>query len=189
MSSLPLSDAQDKALVIRLKDKAQRREAFSELVSLYAKPLYAQIRRLVLTHADTNDVLQEVLLKAWDGLDNYRGDSKIYTWLYRIAYHESLNHLRRLQRKRQYEVDINDGNEYLIENLIANPYFDGDELEANFQKAIAKLPPKQKQVFLLRYYDELQYSQIAEITGTSEGALKASYHHALKKIEKELIGE
>lgn len=144
---------------------------------------------MLLNHSDTADVLQEVFIKTWKGLEGYRGESKLYTWLYRIAYHEALNFLRKKQRKQRHEVEITDDNQYLFDTLLADPYFDAEEAEVNFQKAIASLPPKQKQVFLLRYFDEMPYTQISELTGTSEGALKASYFHAVRKIKKELIGE
>lgn len=166
-----------------------RREAFEKVIKLYSRPLYGQIRRIVLSHNDTDDVLQEVLLKAWKGIQGFRGDSKLYTWLYRIAYYEALNFVRQKRRKQTNEIKINDENSYLVDNVAGDAYFDGDEVELKFQKAIASLPSKQRQVFLLRYYDELPYNDIAEMTGTSEGALKASYHHAVKKIKLFLKGE
>lgn len=189
MPSSSSIDFDDVRLIKRLKSKATRKEAFGELVELYSKPLYNQIRRLVLNHSDTADVLQEVFVKAWKGLDGYRGDSKLFTWLYRIAHHEALSFLRKKQKKQLHEVEITDENQYLLDRLLADPYFDGDQLEVKFQQAIAHLPPKQRQVFLLRYYDEMPYNEISELTKTSEGSLKASFFHAMKKLKKELLGE
>lgn len=186
MSLSLLNETDEQKLRLNLKDLTSRRTAFAEVVRLYSQPLYSQIRRLVLNHTDANDILQEVFLKAWKALDSYRGEAKIYTWLYQIAYHESLTFLRTQQRRGLYKVEVTEENQTLFDNLIADPYFDEDEIEILFQKAIAKLPPKQKQVFLLRYYDELPYSEIALLMKSSEGSLKASFHHALKKIEKEL---
>lgn len=179
----------DRTLIEKLRDPSTREKAFVDLVQRYSKPLYSQIRRLVLNHSDCDNLLQEVFIKAWKGIASFRGDSKLYTWLYRIAYHEALDHLRWKQQRREHEVEIGEENSFLIERLVADPYFDPDEAELKLQKAIAHLPPKQRQVFLLRFYDELPYSEIRSLTGTSEGALKSSYHHAIQKIKAELTDE
>lgn len=179
----------DDQLTSLLLNPRTRKEAFAQIVSTYSEQLYKQIRRIVLNHSDADDVLQEVFIKAWKGIDAFRGEAKIYTWLYRIAYFEAITYLRSHKRKQQNNVELTEETQHILDNMVADPYFDGDEVEIQFQKAIAELPPKQHQVFLLRYYDELPYQQISEMTGTSEGALKASYHHAVKYIKKKLIGE
>lgn len=180
------SDA-EQDLVNRLQDPLQKRVAFGELVDLYAEKLYAQIRHMLINHEDTNDVLQEVLLKIWNGIGDFRGEAKLFTWMYRIAYYESLSFLKAKRRKQRHFTELTEDNQYLIEQLSEDPYFDGDELEIKLRLAIDELPPKQQQVFLLRHYEELSYTKIAELTGTSEGALKASFHHAVKKIKKAIL--
>ena len=180
------SDA-EQDLVNRLQDPLQKRVAFGELVDLYAEKLYAQIRHMLINHEDTNDVLQEVLLKIWNGIGDFRGEAKLFTWMYRIAYYESLSFLKAKRRKQRHFTELTEDNQYLIEQLSEDPYFDGDELEIKLRLAIDELPPKQQQVFLLRHYEELSYTKMAELTGTSEGALKASFHHAVKKIKKAIL--
>ena len=180
------SDA-EQDLVNRLQDPLQKRVAFGELVDFYAEKLYAQIRHMLINHEDTNDVLQEVLLKIWNGIEDFRGEAKLFTWMYRIAYYESLSFLKTKRRKQRHFTELTEDNQYLIEQLSEDPYFDGDELEIKLRLAIDELPPKQQQVFLLRHYEELSYTKIAELTGTSEGALKASFHHAVKKIKKAIL--
>lgn len=180
------SDA-EQDLVNRLQDPLQKRVAFGELVDLYAEKLYAQIRHMLINHEDTNDVLQEVLLKIWNGIEDFRGEAKLFTWMYRIAYYESLSFLKAKRRKQRHFTELTEDNQYLIEQLSEDPYFDGDELEIKLRLAIDELPPKQQQVFLLRHYEEFSYTKIAELTGTSEGALKASFHHAVKKIKKAIL--
>lgn len=139
---------------------------------------------MVLNHDDANDLTQEVFIKVWRSMDNFRGESKLYTWLYRIATNTSLTHLER--SKRFYSISFDDIGEQLEEQLHEDPLFSSDEILIRLQMAMATLPDKQRAVFVMRYYDELPYKEIAEITGTSEGALKASYHHAVKKIEAHL---
>ena len=144
---------------------------------LYSEQLYWQIRRIVLTHEDADDVLQNTFLKAWNGLDGFHGDAKISTWLSRIAINESLDLLR---RNKQQTISTEEAS--VANSLMADRYFDGSEIEAQLQEAVASLPDVQRTVFQLRYYDEMKYSDISRILGTSEGGLKASYHHAVKKI-------
>ena len=141
----------------------------------YSEQLYWTIRRFVLIHDDANDVLQNTLLKAWNGLDSFHGDAKISTWLSRIAINESLDFLRRRKQQTVSMEDVSIG-------LLADDYFDGSEAEALLQEAIATLPDVQRTVFLLRYFEEKKYSEISQMLDTSEGALKASYHIAVKKI-------
>jgi RNA polymerase sigma factor (sigma-70 family) len=158
----------------------RRREAFDGIVSLYQKRLYSIIRKMVISHDDTDDLLQEVFIKVWHNLGSFRGDSQLFTWLYRIATNEALNFLRKQKKFRLFSSDVHDE---LIQRLPAEMSADADEVERKLQKAILQLPDKQRLVFHLKYYDELQYEEIAKITDTSVGALKASYHHAVKKIE------
>ena len=153
--------------------------AFNTLVHEYQEVLYWQIRRLVLSHDDADDVLQNTFIKAWMALDEFRAESKISTWLFRIAINESLSFL---EKKKKNASLSSDAIEDLASQLMSDPYFDGDETEAQLQEAIASLPSVQRTVFQLRYYDEMKYSDISRILGTSEGGLKASYHIAVKKI-------
>ena len=174
----------EEELLEELRDPARRRMAFEKVVRLYNRKLYWQIRRMVLTHDDTDDLLQNTFMKAWSALDGFRGEAKLSTWLYRIAMYESLNFLKKKKIEDDMSISITDENSYLLDNLTGDVYFDGDEAEIAFQKAILELPDKQRLVFNLRYYDAMPYEKMAEITGTSEGALKASYHHAVKKLER-----
>jgi len=166
-------------IIAQLKDESQKEHAFSTLVHEYQEVLYWQIRRLVLTHEDADDVLQNTFLKAWMALDEFRAESKISTWLFRIAINESLSLLEK--KKRNTDI-ISDPDEFLASQLLADPYFDGDETQALLQEAIAQLPEKQRAVFNLKYFQEMKYEDMSQILGTSIGALKASYHHAVKKI-------
>ncbi len=163
-----------------LQKPETRREGFEKAVRQYGEQLYWQIRRIVLTHEDADDVLQNVFLKAWSSLDSFHGDSKLITWLTRIAINEALDFQRR--KKTRPTLSADDEGMSIAHQLTADDYFDGDEVEAQLQEAIAQLPDVQRTVFLLRYYDEMKYSEISEMLGTSEGGLKASYHIAVKKI-------
>ncbi|MBQ6377326.1 MAG: sigma-70 family RNA polymerase sigma factor [Prevotella sp.] len=162
-----------------LSDRATQRKGFELMVRQYSEQLYWLIRRIVLTHEDANDVLQNTFLKAWNGIDFFHGDSKISTWLSRIAINESLDFLRRNKHQSVSMEEIPIAN-----SLMADNYFDGSEAEAMLQEAIASLPDVQRTVFLLRYFDEKKYSEISQLLNTSEGALKASYHIAVKKISE-----
>ena len=165
------------------KAKTDKREEFSMIVRQYGETLYWKIRRMVLNHDDADDVLQNVFAKAWSHFDSFQNRSKVSTWLYRIAINESLEFLRR--QKRCQEVNA-DSNVSVANSLLADPYFDGDRAQALLQEAIARLPDVQRTVFNLRYYDEMKYSEMSKILGTSEGALKASYHIAVGKISEYL---
>ena len=167
-------------LLMQLKDPKTRRRAFESVVRQYSEQLYWQVRRIVLTHEDANDVLQNACLKAWQALESFHGDSKLLTWLSRIAINESLDFMRR--QKNMAAVSTDDSDLGVANQLMADDYFDGDETEAQLQEAIASLPDVQRTVFQLRYYDEMKYSEISRLLDTSEGALKASYHIAVKKI-------
>jgi len=164
-----------------------RQTAFSAIVRLTQEPLYWHIRKMVLSHEDTNDVLQNTFLKAWNGLDNFRGDSKITTWLYRIATNETLTFLSQ-QRLKNVTSSL-DMEDVLLSKLEGDSYFSGDEVQKKLQKAILTLPEKQRLVFHMKYYDDMKYTEMEAILGTSTGALKASYHHAVKKIEQFLLND
>ncbi len=172
----------DEVFVARLHNVETCHEAFTEIINYFSRPLYWQIRRMVIDHDATNDLLQNTFMKAWSNIDHFRGDAKLSTWLYKIAINETLTYISRERMRNQVPIDGDDS--FLVNNLEADSYFDGDELQLKLQKAINALPEKQRLVFNMRYYNELTYEQMSEILDTSEGALKASYHHALKKIEQ-----
>jgi RNA polymerase sigma-70 factor (ECF subfamily) len=170
----------EKLLMQQLMDPATQRKAFERVVREYSEQLYWQARRIVLTHDDADDVIQNVFLKAWTHLDDFHQDSRLSTWLYRITINESVDFVR---RKKNKSVVSTDQKETGIANmLLADNYFDGDETQALLQEAIAQLPDVQRTVFNLRYYDDMKYSDMSELLKTSEGSLKASYHIAVKKI-------
>ena len=163
--------------ILKIYREGGREQAFRLLVQTYKERLYWHIRRMVLDHDDADDCLQNTFLKAWRSLDNFRGDAQLYTWLYRIATNETLSFLSRQQTRGEYAgLDAAD-------RLPSDAWFDGDEVQTALHQAIAKLPPKQKAVFLLRYFEEMPYEKIAQVLETSEGALKASYHHAYEKVK------
>ena len=170
----------EQEIMNQLKDPKTRRKAFEQLVNRYSEQLYWQVRRIVLLHEDADDVLQNVFLKAWSKLDSFHQESKISTWLYRIALNESLDFMR---RKKTQMISTDD--ETMVGSmLMADDYFNGTEAEAMLQEAIAQLPEVQRTVFNMRYFDDMKYSEISEILQTSEGSLKASYHIAVKKISE-----
>lgn len=155
------------------------KQIFSDIVNQYSESLYWKIRHIVLNHDDANDILQNVFIKAWKSLDDFQNKAKISTWLYRIAINESLDFIRKQKPSAVFEADTDDT---LANRLMADNYFDGDETVALLQQAIATLPEVQRVVFNLRYYDEMKYSEMSKMLNTTEGALKASYHIAVKKI-------
>ncbi|MBC8006276.1 MAG: RNA polymerase sigma factor [Verrucomicrobia bacterium] len=172
----------DQQILESLKDPSTKEIAFRHLISKYKERLYWHIRKMVLNHDDADDVLQNSMIKIWNGLDTFRAESSLFTWLYRIATNESITFLN--QRKRRMATSLNEENEYLVENLESDPYFDGDEWQLLLQKAIAILPDKQRLVFNMKYFDEIKYEDMAVILDTSVGALKASYFHAVRKVEE-----
>lgn len=176
------SQKETQELIDRLRDPDSCRKAFAEVIAMYTEPLYWQIRRMVENHDDANDLLQNTFLKAWSSIENFRGDAKLSTWLYKIAINESITFLERERKK--HNISIDDEDSFLINSIEADEYIDGDELRLKLRKAIASLPEKQRLVFNMKYYDEMKYEQMSEILGTSVGALKASYHLAVKKIEQ-----
>ncbi|MEJ2162019.1 MAG: RNA polymerase sigma factor [Robiginitalea sp.] len=179
--------AEESDLLRQLRDVASREAAFRELVMQYQERLYWHIRHIVLNHEDADDVLQETFIKIFKNIDGFKGESKLYSWMYRIATNESLSFLKRKSRMQAL------GNEqlqsFLVDNLAADPYFDGDQAELELQKALITLPEKQRLVFNMKYFEDLKYDEISEILETSVGGLKASYHLAVKKVEKYLKGE
>ncbi len=162
----------------------RREEAFRGIVDAYTERLYWHVRRFLCSHDETNDLLQDIFIKIWTAMPNFRGESSLYTWIYRIATNEALNHLRKQRFKSLISMNFSDNS--LERKIDEDSYFNGDALQRELHKAIQRLPEKQRIVFNLRYFDEMKYSDIAEITGTSEGALKASYHHAYNKIKDDL---
>jgi len=177
----------DDHLILRsFHDELLKEKAFTELVHKYQERLYWHIRRMVITHDDTNDILQNVFIKVWKGLEGFRAASGLYTWLYRIATNETLTWLDQ-QRKRTTIPLGSDDEQNLSAKLEAQIGFDSNKLEWRLQQAIQSLPEKQRIVFNLRYYDEMPYEEMSSVLNTSEGALKASYHHAVKKVETFLL--
>ena len=159
-------------------------ELFNELVKTYHERVYWVIRKIVLNHEESNDLTQESFVKIWKNLDQFNGDSKLYTWVYRIAANTALEHLRKVKKTHQ-TLSLNDPN-YIAFNLVADAYFDGDQLLEDLHNAVIQLPEKQQLVFQLKYFEGLKYEDISEITGTSVGSLKANYHHAKEKLKKML---
>jgi RNA polymerase sigma-70 factor (ECF subfamily) len=173
------------ALLDQLSNPKLRSIAFGKIVQEYQQPIYWHIRKMVLNHDDANDVMQTTFMKAWSALDSFRGESKISTWLFRIAVNETITFLNNQKSKNFYSTDNLEDS--LAQNLEADHYFSGDETQLKFQKAILSLPEKQRLVFNMKYFDDLKYEEMEVILGTSVGALKASYHHAVKKIEAFLL--
>ena len=176
---------EDHKLAESLKDENLRKDAFQQLVKLYQERLYWHIRKIVINHDDTDDVLQNTFLKVWNNIAGFRQESTLYTWLYRIATNESITFLN--SKRRRTLVPLQDINDQLINNLKSDPYFEGDKIQMKLQKAILGLPEKQRIVFNMKYYDEMKYEEMSKILDTSVGALKASFHHAVKKIEEYLL--
>ncbi|MDE6770402.1 MAG: sigma-70 family RNA polymerase sigma factor [Muribaculaceae bacterium] len=177
----------EKELVKQLHNPKTAPDAFNVLLKTYSQPVYWQIRKMVMNHDDANDLVQNVFLKAWNNLHNFRGDAKLSTWLFKIAINESINFINKEKQRLQLTEDADEA--FLLNSIEADPFFDGDALQKELLAAIAKLPEKQKLVFNMRYYDEMKYEEMSEILGTSVGALKASYHHAVKKVTEALLGE
>lgn len=173
---------EDSELIEKLRNEDTRNYAFNLLVRKYQERIYWHIRKMVISHDDSDDLVQEVFVKVWKYLDNFRGDSQLYTWIYRIATNECLSFLAK--KKKRFFLPIGDVEKELSNYLDSGAYITGDEVELKLQKALLKLPNKQRLVFNMKYYDNMKYEQISEITETSVGALKASYHHAVKKIER-----
>ncbi len=177
-----MNNVDNKIKILLINGKKE--QAFKQILSEYKEKLYWQIRRIVISHHDTDDVLQNTFIKIWNNINNFRGDSKLYTWLYRIATNESIAFLNTKKRKSFFTGDNN--NIKLANYLESDVYFDGNEIQKKLQKAILQLPDKQRLVFNMKYFDDLKFNEISEILDTSTGALKASYHIAVKKIKEYL---
>ncbi|MBQ3243834.1 MAG: sigma-70 family RNA polymerase sigma factor [Bacteroidaceae bacterium] len=167
-------------IIARLKDEKERAAAFSVIVNRYSQQIYWHIRRMVLSHEDTDDLVQNTFIKAWINIDKFRGDSQISTWLYRIAINETLNFLN---KNRNNTVSINSPEGAIADQLESDPFFNGERADALFSEAVSRLPEKQRLAFNMKYFENMKYEEMSEILGTSVGALKASYHIAVKKIE------
>ena len=174
-------DQTDKELLEQFRNPETRNYAFNLLVREYQKRLYWHIRKILIDHDDTDDVLQNVFIRAWRHLDGFKGDAQLYTWLYRIATNESITFLN--QKKKRAGIPLDEVSAFLANKLESDSYFKGDEIQAKLQRAILTLPDKQRIVFNMKYFDEMKYEEMSEVLETSVGALKASYHHAVKKIE------
>lgn len=177
--------APDSELLQRFRDPVTKESAFTSIIKKYQEKLYWHIRRMVVMHDDANDVLQNVFIRVWKGLENFREDAQLYTWLYKIATNECLTFLD--QQKRKSAVSFESVEVELGNKVKADQHFDANKLEWKLQLAIQQLPEKQKLVFNLRYFDEMPYEEMSRVLDTSEGALKASYHHAVKKIEEFIL--
>ena len=171
----------------RNPDGSSKHYAFNLIVKKYQQKLYYHIRKMVIDHDDTDDILQNVFIKVWNSLDNFREDSQLFTWMYRIATNECLTHLK--NKRKRFFLPIGDVEHELTGMLNSGDNFSADKLQLKLQQAIVSLPEKQRLVFNMRYYDEIKYEKMSEILGTSVGALKASYHHAVQKIEKFIVGD
>ena len=165
-----------------LRNPDTQKKGFAYVVEEYSERLYWQIRKMVYSHDDANDILQDVFIKAWLNIDKFRGDAKLSTWLYKIAINESITFINRSKAKLNLSIDDDDS--FLVNKLEGDKYFDGDQAQLLLQQAVVTLPEKQRLVFQMKYFNELKYDEMSDILGTSVGALKASYHHAVKKVEK-----
>jgi len=179
---MALTTLSDSELLVEFRNPVTKEKAFTSIIKKYQEKLYWHLRRMVVDHDDANDVLQNVMIRGWNGLENFREDSQLYTWLYRVATNECLTFLE--QQKKRASVSLSDVESGLENKIKADQNFDGNKLEWKLQLGIQQLPEKQRIVFQLRYYDEMPYEEMSRVLETSEGALKASYHHAVKKIEE-----
>ena len=171
----------EQEVLVMLQNESTQRQGFELVVRQYSEQLYWQIRRIVLSHEDANDLLQNTFIKAWTNIDYFRAEARLSTWLYRIALNECLTFLNK--QRATATVSLDDPESGMVQRLESDPYFSGDNLQKALQKAILTLPEKQRMVFNLKYFQDMKYEEMSEIFGTSVGALKASYHHAVKKIE------
>ena len=177
-----MGEYNDKQLLEMFQNPETRNLAFNYIINQNQERAYWHIRKIVLSHEDANDITQNTFIKVWKNLAKFKGDSKIYTWIYTIATNESINFLNK--KKKHYFESLDVVSYLLSENFSADSYFDGDDIERKLQKALLTLPTKQRIAFNMRYFDNMKYDEISEILGTSVGALKANYHHAKNKIEE-----
>lgn len=174
---------EDELIVSKFSDPHTQEEAFNALVKKYQERIYWHVRRMVINHEDADDVVQNTFVKVWRNLENFRSDSKLYTWMYRIATNECITFLNKKKKRNNVSLDHEDS-AYLKESLASATYFDGEKAHRRLQEAILTLPDKQRLVFNMKYFEDLKYTDMSDILDTSVGALKASYHLAVKKIEK-----
>ncbi|MCX2482625.1 RNA polymerase sigma factor [Pedobacter sp. MR2016-24] len=182
-----MKQVEDEEILALFAVERTRNEAFNLLISKYQEKIYWHVRRLVIDHDDADDLVQEVFIKVWKNLEKFRSDSKLYTWIYRIATNESITFLNK--KKQQNNTPFDEVSEELAESLVASSYFNGDKIQMKLQQALLTLPEKQRLIFNMKYFDDLKYDEISEILGTSVGALKASFHIAVKKIEVFMLNE
>lgn len=182
-----MKQVEDAEILQKFSVEKTRNEAFNLLLNKYQQKIYWHIRRIVIDHDDTDDLVQETFVKVWKNLANFRSDSQLYTWLYRIATNESITFLNK--KKLKNNVSLDDVGSELAETLASSSYFDGDKIQRKLQEAILTLPEKQRLIFNMKYFDDMKYDEISEVLGTSVGALKASFHIAVKKIESILINQ
>jgi RNA polymerase sigma factor (sigma-70 family) len=180
-----MQEYSDKELLVMFREESSKNFAFNLIIKKYQKKLYSIIRRMIISHDDTDDVLQNTFIKMWHHLDSFKEDSQLYTWLYRVATNESLTFLKK--KRTKFFIPMVDVEYKLSQSLESDQYFKGDEIQLRLQKAILKLPEKQRLVFNMKYFEEMKYEDMSEILGTSVGALKASYHIAVKKIEEYVL--
>jgi len=173
---------EDRELLEKFSQADTKNYAFNQMVRKYQQKVYWHVRKMVIDHDDANDLTQETFVKVWQNLEKFKGDSQLFTWIYRIATNECLTFLKK--KKSRFFLPIGDVSKELLRKLETSDYISGDEIALKLQKALLKLPEKQRLVFNMKYYDEMKYEEISEVLGTSVGALKASYHHAVKKIEE-----
>ena len=185
-SSVSMTEYSDLELLEQFRNDGTKHAAFEMIVRKYQQKLYYHIRKMVIDHDDTNDLLQNTFIKVWNNLDKFREDSQLFTWMYRIATNETLTFLKQKNKNRTYRMD--DVELEVNEKTGNNEYYNVDHLEMKLQQAIQGLPNKQKLVFNMRYYDRMKYEEMSAVLGTSVGALKASYHHAVAKVEKYITG-
>ncbi len=184
LNSENLTSLQEKELLAEFKQPSTKEKAFRKLLEAYQERIYWHVRKIVITHDDADDVTQEVFIKVYRNLDNFREDSQLFTWIYRIATNEALNQLKKI--KRRTSVSLDDVHVELENHFTHGGLITGDEIQLKLQRSLLKLPDKQRLVFNMKYFDDLKYEEISQITGTSVGALKASFHLAVKKIEEDL---
>jgi RNA polymerase sigma factor (sigma-70 family) len=182
-----MKQVEDSEILEKFSSEKTRHEGFNLLLSKYQQKIYWHIRRLVIDHDDTDDLVQETFVKVWKNLDKFRSDSKLYTWVYRIATNESITFLNK--KKQRNNTPLDEVSDELAETLVASSYFNGDKIQMKLQQALLTLPEKQRLIFNMKYFDDLKYEEISEITGTSVGALKASFHIAVKKVEVFMLNE
>ncbi|MFD0751446.1 RNA polymerase sigma factor [Mucilaginibacter calamicampi] len=181
------TQVEDAEILSKFQDERTRNEAFNLLLKKYQQKIYWHIRRMVIDHDDADDLVQDVFIKVWKNLGTFRSDSQLYTWMYRIASNECITFLNK--KKQKNNVSLDDVDYSLADTLVEGSYFNGDKAQKKLQEAIITLPEKQRLVFNMKYYEDMKYEEMSEVLGTSVGALKASYHLAVKKIEAILLAE